>query len=481
MLYLDPWNKVMVMAGAAAAVAITILMVVCFVGDGCLVHDVISRKRKKKNLAKEFSSGVYGAADKSSVNLTNYTAVGTKEVVHIPSRQQSIATVMAVTEKGEHSLLSRLSSRSCRDSTYSSMSSGRTSPSSTRSANLRSSSPALSDVQSDDKISPPAISFSLLANIIPDSTTIKLAIAVESVTNLPSRDYGAHPDPWVSATVLCERRSIRRRAPANLAFFRTTTLRHAHSPVFSQTFITDILRDEMKNTSIMLRVMDQDRYCGPVELGHTSISMKEAKQNIVEPEKFEATHILKQTKRLCGELLLGLSYLPTAQRLSFSLIKVNNIKLEKFTDEESINPYIRIMMFSQSGRLIKKKKTTVKVNTSEPVFNETLNFEVAPGHLDTSRFLVTLWNRRQVLDMKIMEETKDLVHHDSSDQEGGSPVGMMGGFDKSSRRGSQGRQKDVCMGRIALGNHVEGEKQREHYRAVCQTTRQVFSMWHSLA
>ena len=33
-------------------------------------------------------------------------------------------------------------------------------------------------------------------------------------------------------------------------------------------------------------------------------------------------------------------------------------------------------MFNQSGRLIKKKKTTVKVNTKDPVFNETLNFEV---------------------------------------------------------------------------------------------------------
>ena len=40
------------------------------------------------------------------------------------------------------------------------------------------------------------------------------------------------------------------------------------------------------------------------------------------------------------------------------------------------DPYLRIMMFSQSGRLVKKKKTTVKVNTKEPVFNETLNFEV---------------------------------------------------------------------------------------------------------
>jgi len=468
--YLDPWNKVLVMAGAAAAVAMTILVVVCFVGEGCLVHDILSKKKKKKNLSRRLSGALYGAADRNRVNLTNYGVFGGKETVHIPTRQQSLAT--AVNEKAENSFLSRLSSRSCRDSTYSSMSSGRTSPSSTKSINLGSS---MVDLQSEEKISPPAISFSLVANIIPDSTTIKLAIAVESVTDLPARDYGAHPDPWVSVSVLCERRSIRRRPPASLAFFRTKTLRHEHSPNFCQTFITDILRDEIKNTSLLLTVMDQDRYCGPVELGHTIISMKEAKQTVPEPEKFAATHIIKQTKKLHGELLFGLSYLPTAQRLSFSLIKVNNIKVEKIKEEESINPYLRIMMFSQSGRLVKKKKTTVKVNTKEPVFNETLNFEVAPGQLDSSRFLVTLWNRRQVLDMKIMEE--EAVNHDSSDQEGG----QLAGLDKTSRGGSQGHPKDVCIGRLSLGNHVAGDKERDHYRSVCHTPRQVFSMWHSLA
>ena len=105
------------------------------------------------------------------------------------------------------------------------------------------------------------------------------------------------------------------------------------------------------------------------------------------------------------------------------------------------DPYLRIMMFSQSGRLVKKKKTTVKVNTKDPVFNETLNFEVmivfafclfvtdnvsdqvAPGQLDNSRFLVTLWNRRQVMNMAIMEDMKDVVNHDSSDQEGNGQAG----------------------------------------------------------
>jgi len=469
LFYLDPWNKVLVMAGAAMAVALTILVVVCFVGEGCLVHEILSNKRKKKNVSRGLSGALYGAADKNRVNLTNYGVFGGKEAVHIPTRQQSLAS--AVNEKSENSFLSRLSSRSCRDSTYSSMSSGRTSPSSTKSTNLGSTI----DLQSEEKVSPPAISFSLVANIIPDSTTIKLAIAVECVTDLPAREYGAHPDPWVSVTVLCERRSIRRRPAASLAMFRTKTLRHEHSPTFGQTFVTDILRDEIKNTSLLLTVMDQDRYCGPVELGHTTISMKEAKQTIPEPEKFATTQIIKQSKKLFGELLFGLSYLPTAQRLSFSLIKVNNIKAEKIKDEESINPYLRIMMFSQSGRLVKKKKTTVKVNTKDPVFNETLNFEVAPGQLDTSRFLVTLWSRRQVLDMKIMED--DTVNHDSSDQEGG----LIPGLDKTSRRGSQGQQKDICIGRISLGNHVPGDKERDHYRSVCHTPRQVFSMWHNLS
>jgi hypothetical protein len=110
------------------------------------------------------------------------------------------------------------------------------------------------------------------------------------------------------------------------------------------------------------------------------------------------------------------------------------------------DPYLRIMMFSQSGRLVKKKKTTVKVNTNDPVFNETLNFEVmvvfacclfvteyfsdqvAPGQLDNSRFLVTLWNRRQAMDMAVMEDMKDAVNNDSSDQEGNGQAGYSSGM-----------------------------------------------------
>ena len=69
MFALDTWNKMMVIAGAAgmgrrrrrrrcgvilislAAVAVTIFLVVCCVGDGCLLHDLITRNKRELSLA----------------------------------------------------------------------------------------------------------------------------------------------------------------------------------------------------------------------------------------------------------------------------------------------------------------------------------------------------------------------------------------------------------------------------------------------
>jgi len=182
----------------------------------------------------------------------------------------------------------------------------------------------------------------------------------------------------------------------------------------------------------------------------------------------------------CGDLLLGLSYLPTAQRLSFSLVKVNHIKQELSKQEETLNPYLRLIMFNQSGRLVKKKKTTVKVDTKDPVFNETLNFEVAPEQLKYFRFLVILFNKRQQVHVSVMEDSTEMVQQNSSDQEGTGYGGFNLGSDRHGRHESHGKLKDVCIGRIVLGVNVTGEKEKEHYRSVCDNPRQVVTMWHRL-
>ena len=38
------------------------------------------------------------------------------------------------------------------------------------------------------------------------------------------------------------------------------TIRHAHNPFYSQTFVTELQREDMKDISVVLAVMDQDRW-----------------------------------------------------------------------------------------------------------------------------------------------------------------------------------------------------------------------------
>lgn len=44
--------------------------------------------------------------------------------------------------------------------------------------------------------------------------------------------------------------------------------------------------------------MDQDRYCGPVEMGHTAMTLKEAKQTVEVPENFSTSLFLKEAKKV---------------------------------------------------------------------------------------------------------------------------------------------------------------------------------------
>ena len=50
--------------------------------------------------------------------------------------------------------------------------------------------------------------------------------------------------------------------------------------------------------SVRFTVVDQDRHCGPVELGTTAVSLKEAGQARPDPDKFSATQFLLAPKKV---------------------------------------------------------------------------------------------------------------------------------------------------------------------------------------
>ena len=59
-----------------------------------------------------------------------------------------------------------------------------------------------------------------------------------------------------------------------------------------------------------------------------------------------------------------------------------------------IGPYIRILQVSsKNGKVIRKKKTSVKSGTSEPEFNETLHFDLQQQHVENMIFIVMVSHR----------------------------------------------------------------------------------------
>ncbi|NWU86244.1 SYT12 protein, partial [Onychorhynchus coronatus] len=75
-----------------------------------------------------------------------------------------------------------------------------------------------------------------------------------------------------------------------------------------------------------------------------------------------------------GEILLSLSYLPTAERLTVVVVKAKNLVWTngKVT---AADPFVKVYLL-QDGRKISKKKTAVKRGDTNPVFNEAMIFSV---------------------------------------------------------------------------------------------------------
>lgn len=75
-----------------------------------------------------------------------------------------------------------------------------------------------------------------------------------------------------------------------------------------------------------------------------------------------------------GDIMVSLSFLPSAERLTVVLIKARNLRIID-DSRNSSDPYIKVALISD-GKKIKKRKTGVTRNTINPVYNEALTFDV---------------------------------------------------------------------------------------------------------
>ena len=89
-----------------------------------------------------------------------------------------------------------------------------------------------------------------------------------------------------------------------------------------------------------------------------------------------------------GDLMVSLSYLPSAERLTVVVIKARNLRVVD-DSRNSSDPFVKVSLL-HNGKRLKKRKTAVIRNSVAPVFNEALTFDISKDTLKHSliEFLV---------------------------------------------------------------------------------------------
>ncbi|XP_042880959.1 synaptotagmin-6-like [Penaeus japonicus] len=500
MYALTAWGKVGVMAIGAGVVALAVVLVVCVVGPGCWLNTIFLNDEERRRREKERQS-IY-RSEAPTLRLTTFTKSpedGSKSdltLTHTPSQtptntKYTYMSPLHGTHPESSSLLGALSSK--RDSTYSSMSeySGRTSPTNSCRSSVGDSvgsgvgSPVGGEAQGH-------LSFGI--QYIPtgqEGNTGKLVITVIEARGLAGKEYlGNACDPYVKVVLWKERRSLRKHKSPPLHVFRTRTVRHTQDPSFNQSFVVEASKSELKELVVKLVAMDTDKWASPSTVGEVTQPLRDIKNLAALEQRTTLSYFLEPPKLELGEVLFGLSYLPTAQRLSVSVLKANNLQYSNVVDD--LKDFCKLIgglvLWMFYGLIVRNLSvmiipvimiiTIITITLEKNNNDDTLKMlNSAYFKVEHVTFLLVLCTRPQ---LPVTPTSSDASIHSGSDvlHDYQSPHDLS--LSSSPLHDQQGHKRDRYVGKLALGCNVRGDEQRQHWLAILASPRKVVSLWHSL-
>ncbi|KAK8774836.1 hypothetical protein V5799_010631 [Amblyomma americanum] len=241
---------------------------------------------------------------------------------------------------------------------------------------------------------------------------------------LGGRGFG---EPCVRVTLLPEVDSKQRQALMR---------RRSTDPLFDETFKFPVSFDDVPSRTLLFQVFDYDRFSRNDVTGEVRVPLADVDVT-TETEVWCDIDRTEKAKRDWPELLLSLSYLPSAGRLTVVVLKAANLVPE--SDKDKPDTYVKVSL-SCGERKPKKRKTSVKKGSAQPAWNEALSFDVSEEQLGRAQLCVAVWR------------------HGSS---GVSCSSSLGGF------------------QLGPGGDATEEGQR-HWRDMLANPRRAVARWHAL-
>nr|XP_021139224.1 synaptotagmin-3 [Columba livia] len=161
---------------------------------------------------------------------------------------------------------------------------------------------------------------------------------------------------------------------AESIFWGPQVHRRTLNPVFEETFSFGVPFAELPSRRLHFSVYDFDRFSRHDLIGHVVLdNLLEAVERGADVPIWRDILEGPQEKAELGELNFSLCYLPTAGRLTVTVIRATNLRAMDLTGYS--DPYVKASLMSE-GRRLKKRKTSIKKNTLNPSYNEALVFDL---------------------------------------------------------------------------------------------------------
>ncbi|XP_013782740.1 synaptotagmin-12-like isoform X4 [Limulus polyphemus] len=208
-----------------------------------------------------------------------------------------------------------------------------------------------------------------------DSETEDLIVIVNQARDLVGPDPNITVDSYVRVFLL----------PDKTTNMQTRVQRRTNDPVFKERFLFGVDSRDLSQRSVLCYIFTSDKYTTTL-IGETEIKLTDL--DFKKPY-FKWLPIINSNQKETdlGDIMFSLSYLPTAERLTVVVVKARNLKASN--SQETASPFVKVYLL-QSGKKIRKKKTSVKKDDPNPIFNEAMIFSVPTNTLQSIQIRITI-------------------------------------------------------------------------------------------
>ncbi|GMR58714.1 hypothetical protein PMAYCL1PPCAC_28909 [Pristionchus mayeri] len=209
-----------------------------------------------------------------------------------------------------------------------------------------------------------------------------LMLHIVRANNLPVEEKGATVDPYVKMHLLPERKN----------HSKTKIARQTRDPEFNEVFSFDVSFNALSTRMLQLTVYDFERFTRHGLIGNVIMRDLFEQSDLYTWTEYTMQIIGSQEKNDFGDLLLYLSYSYQEQKLSIQVAKAYNLRPMDITGAS--DPYVKIEQIHR-GRRVKLRKTNTKKANLNPVYHETLEFDLPSAQIDDTNMLVQVmdWDR----------------------------------------------------------------------------------------